>query len=313
MQEKKEKSGKGYEELIHKIYKDLEPSADVRINDKIYGRDSGINREIDVSIRHKIADHEILIIIQAKDYKAKADVKVVGEFASVIRDVGASKGILICRGGFTATAKKLAKSYKIDLYSAHDAEVVKWQAEIQIPIIWESYDFKPFELKWKLEGAINAKTLLPSFGELNIEHFSFSTMFETETGEKINFIELFIREWDNDESWRKPGEHKFTYVGLIKYLSNGYLVTCSNLSFNYNLIKKNFLKYVSPTEYQGIKNHENNNFRLTKLKINDKVNFLDDGTWKQVDLKKIPAKVFTINMEILDFGMGKFIRSKGKI
>lgn len=75
----KKNSGRFYEESIHRIYTSLAPHADVRINDKIIGRDTGIERQIDVSVRATIADHEILMIIQAKDHKARADVKIVGE------------------------------------------------------------------------------------------------------------------------------------------------------------------------------------------------------------------------------------------
>lgn len=71
------------------------------------------------------------MIVQAKNHKKPADIKIVGEFDSVIRDLRASKGISICSVGFTRTAKEYAKRLKIDLYTAHD----NWQTEIQIPVI----------------------------------------------------------------------------------------------------------------------------------------------------------------------------------
>jgi hypothetical protein len=93
-----------YEELAARIYADLEPQARVKHNDMIKGQESGIERQIDVSIRDTIAGHEILVIVQARKRSRPADVNVVGEFASVIRDVRASKGVLICNAGFTSAA-----------------------------------------------------------------------------------------------------------------------------------------------------------------------------------------------------------------
>ena len=87
--------------MVYKIYKELESHADLRWNDYIMGQDSKIERQIDISIRSKIANHNLLIIIQAKDQKRSADVNMVHVFEGVIKDVGAQKGILICNTGFT--------------------------------------------------------------------------------------------------------------------------------------------------------------------------------------------------------------------
>jgi hypothetical protein len=45
-----------------------------------------------------------LIIVQVKDLARPADVNVVGEIQSVIRDVRAAKGVLIFSGDFTQPA-----------------------------------------------------------------------------------------------------------------------------------------------------------------------------------------------------------------
>jgi hypothetical protein len=60
-------TGKPYEQLVYKIYKELEPLADVRFNDYIEGHVSQTKRQIDVSVRVNIAGSEIPMIVQAKD------------------------------------------------------------------------------------------------------------------------------------------------------------------------------------------------------------------------------------------------------
>src|ERR1700674_1798165 len=89
-----------YEHLVASIYADLDENAVIERNDKIRGLETGSERQIDVSIRTTVAGHDVLIIVQAKDQRRPADVNVVGEFLSVIRDVRAAKGVLICSSGF---------------------------------------------------------------------------------------------------------------------------------------------------------------------------------------------------------------------
>lgn len=52
---KEKKDWQSYEELIYQIYKELEPAADVRMNDKILGLESQKERQIDISIRSNVA------------------------------------------------------------------------------------------------------------------------------------------------------------------------------------------------------------------------------------------------------------------
>lgn len=129
------KAGKEYEKLVEHIYKELYKEAEVKFDDHIPGIFSGIERQIDVSIRFKIGEVEKLIIVQAKDWKDPVNVTVVDAFISVIDDVGADKGILICRSGYSSTAIPYAHRKKIDVLSAHSAIRKKWAMELQIPVI----------------------------------------------------------------------------------------------------------------------------------------------------------------------------------
>lgn len=129
------KKGKEYELLIERIYKELQGDAEIKQDDFILGKESGTKRQLDLTIRHKIAETEILIIVQAKDWKHKADITIVGEFISVIRDVRGQKGILICKSGFTKKAIEYAKRENIQLLSAHAAEKTDWKLELNIPVL----------------------------------------------------------------------------------------------------------------------------------------------------------------------------------
>ena len=125
-----------YQKLVAQVYQELDPAAVVIHDDKLIGLKTKIQRQIDVSIRANVAGLPILIIVQVKDLKSPADVNVVGEFISVIDDVGANKGVIVCSGGFTKAARHYAKHAGVAVCKASDAESKKWKLDVTVPLIW---------------------------------------------------------------------------------------------------------------------------------------------------------------------------------
>lgn len=116
------------------MYRSLEPNAEVTHDDHIYDDRAKITRQIDVSIKYKFAGMDHLIIVQAKDYKIKANVAVVDQFQTVIADTKANKGILICSKGFSESALTKAKSYGIECLTVHSALNKKWEKTLNVPV-----------------------------------------------------------------------------------------------------------------------------------------------------------------------------------
>lgn len=131
---------KQYEELAYKIVSELMPFADVKIDDKILGNESDQKRQIDISARWRYNGNDYLLIVQVKDHKRRAHVGTVGVFLSDIQDVGASRGILVCSGGFTKGARNWAENRGVSLYSLHDAASTTWSQELKIPFLWIDYE-----------------------------------------------------------------------------------------------------------------------------------------------------------------------------
>ena len=125
-----------FEKLAEKIFKELHNSAVIKHNDKIFGRQTQKHRQIDVSIRWNSNGSDYLTIVQTKDYKSPADINEVGEFLSVVNDVCASSGILVCNSGFTKDANTYARNVGISLLNLHDALSAKWSRKLTIPILW---------------------------------------------------------------------------------------------------------------------------------------------------------------------------------
>ena len=115
-----------FERLAERIMQDLNPLADIKWNDKIHGRYSGVLRQIDVSVRWMDGETERLLVIDAKDWSTPADISDVERFGGLARDVGANRSLLVCNKGFTAAAHNYAKNLGIELYNLHDAESHDW-------------------------------------------------------------------------------------------------------------------------------------------------------------------------------------------
>src|SRR5437773_8601831 len=92
--------GSEYERFVFDKFRRLFADSVVKKNDHIRGHLSGLDREIDVSVRLTVASERLLYIAQCKDWKTPADIKVLGEFSAVIQDVRAAKGFLLCSSGF---------------------------------------------------------------------------------------------------------------------------------------------------------------------------------------------------------------------
>lgn len=125
------------EHLVANIQKKLAPEAIVEHNVKVMGRESEVERQIDILVTQHIGQYVMKIAMDCKDYKSPVDVKGVEEFAGMVQDIGANKGVLVCPAGFSATAKKRAKKLQIELYRPVDTEDHKWRVKPTIPAVFE--------------------------------------------------------------------------------------------------------------------------------------------------------------------------------
>lgn len=127
---------KRFEELVAKVQKDFcSEAATVTVNDKIEGVITGVTRQIDISIRQKIGQYDMLIAIDCKDLAEPVDVKGVEEVIGLIQDVGANKGVIVSANGFTSTALTRGAKAGLDLLRLIDCGDHDWKAEVAIPFL----------------------------------------------------------------------------------------------------------------------------------------------------------------------------------
>lgn len=276
---------KDYEDLIHKIYTELEPNSEVRKNDFIYGRNTKAKRQIDISIRSKIAGHKILMIVQAKKLKKPADMNVVGEFEAVIRDVQAARGILICHSGFTKRAKEYAKNLKIDLCTAHDASEQNWQTKIEVPVIKNSV---------KVDMKIQHSYIPMGNIAINGLHFPFPE----------DSFNAFMEAWENHTIPKSPGTHYFDFdPGELDFSMD--LITFKS-RIEYTVTHRHHFKFFVPIDYRGLKDYITDHFNPSYIEFHEHIPYLNDGTWKYISSpEEISLNTRYLNIEVMDISFLK--------
>jgi hypothetical protein len=301
------KQWKEFEKLTAKIIEELSPNARIKWNDKIKGRKTQDERQIDVSIRFRKFDKDFLVIVQARDRSKAADINAVGEFASVIDDVSASRGILVCRSGFTKRALAYARNIGIELINIHDAESKKWKLEISIPILWT--ELKPtvnFGTEVKLDAGDQVR------GDSKGPILSFD-----EGKTRVNFISTFAQNWNKglipkaiDQTHNLVDPRKLQMLVIDK---NGKKVWRDGGAgkMTYTVAQLSWLGFVKPEKCRGIIDHlKKNAFIASYLPINQ-IPLKREGDWIQVEdpsklaINPLGTIITTSVIEFLDPQTGK--------
>ena len=149
---------KRFEELVGRIQSELAPDSRVTVDDRIIGKRTGAERQIDVSVRRMVGQFELLIVIDCKDYAKPIDVKDVEEFMGLAQDVGAHKAAMVSAKGFSATAKKRAEDAGIELYRVLDSGDHPWRVDVSIPAVCEFTGIKVFGVKFAGTGRFALRT-----------------------------------------------------------------------------------------------------------------------------------------------------------
>jgi tetratricopeptide (TPR) repeat protein len=92
---------KKYETEIFETFKTAYPNAKIKFDQKIVGRYSKVERQIDVLIEGRIAGKQIKLVIDGKYYSKNVDVKAVETFLGMLEDIGTEQGILITLKGYS--------------------------------------------------------------------------------------------------------------------------------------------------------------------------------------------------------------------
>ncbi|HEU4422392.1 MAG TPA: restriction endonuclease [Pilimelia sp.] len=266
-----QKRWQGFEELAHRILSEFAPFANVTLDDRIIGGDSGTYRQIDVSLKWTFEGRELLTIVQAKDWKAKADVKVVDAFRSVIQDVRATQGILICSAGFSKNALQYARRIGIECYNLHDASSLNWSQQLAIPLLWT--DTSPiitpaFTVPFEAGDSLVEDPADPKYHKFVLSPDDGSTV--------VDWLGTFEQMWNDGKLDRSGGETRGIYderpffLGVLDKSGKLCWRPVNDFRVSYEVERRSWLGSLKPAGARGIINLlDNSAFTPTYLRIED--------------------------------------------
>ena len=124
------RKGRDLEKLVALLEKNLvNDFVKITSPEFIKGKISGVDREIDISLRGQLGSSEILVIFECRDRKADQDITWIEQLAVKRDDVGADKAVAVSSSGFTSTAERAASFYGIELRyldKINPIEIASW-------------------------------------------------------------------------------------------------------------------------------------------------------------------------------------------
>jgi hypothetical protein len=192
---------KRFEKLIHAIHTQFAPDgAIVTLDEEIVGYHSKAPRQIDISIRVRVAQYPVLIVVECKDHSRPIDVAELGGFVNLRDDVRANKGVMISTSGFTPAATEMARAHGIDTRTYIDTESQDWKTEVSIPVVL---------VRKMLHSWAVSYSNVPGFRAAIPTNIPFP-LIETfaADGTALGPILLLLgQKWNHDEDLHIPGEH----------------------------------------------------------------------------------------------------------
>jgi hypothetical protein len=248
------RKGSTYEQFAYEKFRNLFPNSIVTRNDRITGQQSGLEREIDVSIKTDLDGSEMLYIVQCKDReKRPADITILGEFSSVIRDVGAAKGFLICTSGFAKSNYRYAQSIGIELITVEDILSDRWRADIQIPLTYVKKT-----LHYTLDGTIIVNTALAVKKSWRPEtrlDLGMNNLISIDNGITGVTIQEWTQEWLSRAGAYLRDSVEIDLPSNLRLYLSGVWVECQGLHIHLHTTKQCYLKYITPDEYSHVRDH----------------------------------------------------------
>jgi len=143
-----------YEQEVFDCFKSYFPKADIQKNVYLKGRYSKRMRQIDILITEVTPAGSVRIVVDAKLYNRKLDVKTVEEFEGFLNDIGIEKGLLISNRGYSRSALRRAfycpSNLELDILDF--SELKKWQGFEALPYAGDSAFLVPAPFGWVIDS-----------------------------------------------------------------------------------------------------------------------------------------------------------------
>ncbi len=159
---------KQYEQEIYELMKAHYPAANITQNASLEGKSSKTKRQIDILIEERIAGNLIRIAIDAKFRSKKVDVKDVESFISMLKDVGAHKGLIISQKGFTKAALQRAynEEWDVEVDILNFDDLKRWQGFGAFPYSGNNCVFLQAPFGWIIDAGQHKEVGIPALAFL---------------------------------------------------------------------------------------------------------------------------------------------------
>jgi hypothetical protein len=116
-----------YEQVVARLEEGFQNCA-VVLNNKVIGRRSGLERQVDVLLTGMVGTHEIRVAVECRLYSRKVGIKDIEAFESFVDDVGVDRGVIVGPFGFTEGARRRAERTELTTVTPEEADDFDWSA-----------------------------------------------------------------------------------------------------------------------------------------------------------------------------------------
>ena len=150
-----------YENEIHEHLCSLYPDAAIRRDVQLPGRDSSVDRQIDILIEDDIAGFSTRIVVDGKYFARRIDVTHVERFIELVEDVRATHGLLVTSQGYSKAARRRAHNHSkdIQLDVLNLSELREYQSLAAIPYSGKRAMWVNAPFGWIVDGSRNDASL----------------------------------------------------------------------------------------------------------------------------------------------------------
>lgn len=188
---------KDFEKLVERLHRGFHQNATIKRDDRILGRNTGVLRQIDVSIRYELGPTKLLLIVDCKKWRRTVDAPAMDSFIGLKDDVGAHVGILVCEKGFSKAAKRLAEKHNVELFTVADTQKPQWQVRARVRVFVEEWLLSSLLLRYVDPNGVS--TTFADDREFNSWD---------ENGKQATVAGTVMRLW-NEHPEKKPGDYYY--------------------------------------------------------------------------------------------------------
>jgi hypothetical protein len=97
---KAKKAWRQYEEQVFAEFRRRYPGQDILFDQQLVGRHSRVRRQVDILVRSRLADVEVIGAFDCKHFKSRVDVQTIDSMVGFLDDLGAAFGGVISTAYF---------------------------------------------------------------------------------------------------------------------------------------------------------------------------------------------------------------------